>query len=250
MANNKPVPLSSTTPVPATTNSSIAAPEFDKNAIGGAATALASADVAFESAITGVAANVARILGTEPSYDLWTSVAAHFQTTYASARKCKPETAQKRWFAVAGAMEADFALEKPTKPTKSAEVKAAQREGAAAEAAKLIEAAKATTPAAILALSTAVEGIKAPVVAALAKAAGAVAADAAKDASEAARKHANEMREEIRKSLGALTNAQLEQVRALVASFKPATPVTPPAPAPVITDAAAQVGLESLQTQS
>ena len=216
-------------------------PKYDKEATIAAAQALAQADVTFSGAIKAVCTSVAAILGTNPSYDLWNAVAAHFQASYVAIRSCKPETAQKRWFAVAAGMEAEFALEKPSKPTVAAAVKAEQRKGAAAEADALIKAAGATTPAAVLALSQA--GVKGPVIAALAKVAGSMAADAGKAATEAAREAAKAMREEIRKSLNDLTNAQLEQVRALVQSFKPAAPV---APAAVLTDAGAAAHLGDL----
>jgi hypothetical protein len=182
---------------------------------------LAQADQSFDEAIKAVATDVARIMGAEPTFDHWMAVSGRFQIGYVKARGCKPETAQKRWQAVTAAMEAEFALEKPAKPTKAAEVKAEQRKGAAAEAAALIEAAKAATPAEVLALSQSAEPLKAPVIAALAKAAGEMAAKAGADAAAKAKEESKALREQIRKGTQGLTVAQLRQVADLIESFKP-----------------------------
>lgn len=199
--------------------------------------ALSVADVSFETALERVAKAIADLIGTAPSYDHWEAVSGAFQTAYTADRKCTEETSRKRWGAITAEMERQFALEKPSKPTKAAEVKAEQRKGAAAEAAALIAKAGAKTPAAVLALSQA--GVSGPVIKALAAEAGKLASDAGKVATEAAKAAASGMREEIRKSLGGLSNAQLEKVRKLIQSFAAA-------PAAVISPAAAEVGLESL----
>jgi hypothetical protein len=206
---------------------------------------LAAADTAFESGLSKVATNMARLLGDAPSFDHWEAVAKEFQAGYAAAKKCTEETARKRWVALCGRMETEFALTKPAKPTKAAEVKAAQREGAAKEAADLIERTKATTPAAIIAL-TQQAGLKAPVVAALGKMAGEVAKAAGKAANDAAREEAKKLREEVRQSLAALSLDNLRKVRDTVAAMiaaqnpapaEPATPATPATPAdPVSTE--------------
>ena len=198
---------------------------------------LSKADVSFETALDKVSTALAHLIGTSPAFDHWEAVAGAFQIAYVNDRKCTAETARKRWGAVTAEMDRQFSLEKPSKPTKAAEVKAEQRKGAAAEAAALIAKAGATTPAAVLALSQA--GVSTPVIKALAAEAGKLASDAGKAANEAAKAAAATMREEIRKSLAGLTNAQLDKVRRLVQSF------TVP-PAAVISPAAAAVGLETL----
>jgi hypothetical protein len=179
---------------------------------------LSTADRSFEDAVKAAATNVARIMGTEPSFDHWEAVAAAFRTDYQSARGCTEETARKRWVAVCGVIESSFALVKPAKPTVAGIVKQKQREGAAAEAATLIEQAKATTPAAIIAL-TQQAGLKPPVVAALGKMAGEVAKEAGKAANEAAREEAKALRDEVRASIPALSLDNLRKVRDMVAAL-------------------------------
>ncbi len=208
------------------------------------AVALSTADSSFANALEGVATALALVMDTAPSFDHWEAVSAGFQVAYTNARKCTPETSRKRWVAVCAEMERLFALEKPAKPTAAAAKKAEQRSTASETAKALIAKAGATTPAAVLALSQA--GVTGPVIKALAAAAGDMAASAGKAATEAAKAAAAGMREEIRKSLTGLTNAQLEQVRALVQSFAPAPNLTPVGPTNVISDAAAAVGLEAL----
>lgn len=187
---------------------------------------LSTADKSFEAAVMAVAEGVARILGTDPSYDHWTMVQASFIADYTEARECKEETSRKRWQAVVSALEGNFALEKPAKPTKAAEIKAQQREGASATAMEMIESAGALTPQSILALSENADApVAAPVVAALAKIAGEKAKEAGKAANDAARAETKTLRDDIRKGMTNLSLAQLREVAALVASYQPAATV-------------------------
>lgn len=201
----------------------VAAALASAEAVRAQAVALADADKDFESAMSEVAQGIARILGTSPTYDGWEAVQKAFIADYADARKCKEETARQRWVAVCKAMESEYALEKPAKPTKAAEAKAAQRKGAAEQAAELVKAAGAATPQAILALTTPAKGQpapSAPVIAALSKIAGEAAKESAKAATEAAKEEAKRLRESIRKECQTLTNPQLRKVAALIAKLR------------------------------
>ncbi len=203
---------------------------------------LVGADKDFADAFAEVATGVAHVMGTAPTYDHWMAVQAAFIADYVAAKGCKEETARQRWVRVCAAMNegiegtpfTGFALEKPAKPSKAAEVKAEQRKGAAETAAALIAAAGATTPQAILALSANADApVAAPVVAALAKAAGSAASDAAKAANEAAREEMKTLRESIRKGAQNLTLAQLREVAALIANLTPKAPSVGTISAPV-----------------
>lgn len=198
--------------------------------------ALATADKTFADAISSISTAVARIMGVEPSYDHWTLVQTAFVKDYATARGVKEESARMRWVRVADAMEKAFALVKPAKPTKAAEVKAVQRAKADDEATALIMRAKATTPDAIMRIA-AKGGIAPGVSAALTKAAGALAKDAAKAANEAAREESKTLRESIRKETQTLDVTQLRRVAKLIADMKSAA-----LGANMITGAAADVG--------
>lgn len=203
------------------------------------AVALSNADKTFANAVVAISTEVARILGDKPSYDHWTLVQTAFITDYAKAREVKEDSARQRWVKVAETMKAEFALEKPAKPTQAAEVKAKQRTDAAGEAAKLIAAAGATTPEAILKLSANKDApVAAGVVSALASAAGKAAAEASQAARDAAREEAKALRESIRKELQNLTLVQLRRVAASIEKMKEPAPTTQV----VISGAAADVG--------
>lgn len=192
------------------------------------AVALSAADKTFEGIISAVSTGIAKIMGTAPTFDHWQAVQAAFVADYTAAHGCKDESARKRWVAVASAMEAAFALEKPAKPTKAAEVKAEQRKGAALEAAKIIEAAKATTPAEVMKLAG--KATKPGVIAALAKQAGDLSKDAAKEATEAARTESKVLREEIRGLLANLDVRALRSIRNMAAKLA-GVPDAEPVPA-------------------
>ncbi len=193
------------------------------DAIADAALMLSNADKAFEFATDEVAKMVARVLGTEPTFDHWEATAARFQEDYATERECTPETARKRWVMVAKSLGDKFGLEKPKKASKESEKKAGQRADAATTAAALIEKAGAATPAEVMALMTqpADDGapLPAPVVQALSKQAGTMVADATKAAAAAAKEETKNLRESIRKGCQGLNLVQLRQVAELVASF-------------------------------
>lgn len=211
------------TPVAATIVEQYTLSDEVRAQVGDTARDLSEADKSFESAISRVAETVARIMGAEPSYNHWTAVAGAFQIDYLTDKGCKPETAQKRWFAVAGSMAETFALEKPAKPTKAAEVKSAQRKGAAAEADAVIAKMEAATPADVLAIATNPNAgpLAKPVIAALAKIAGEMAGKAAEAANKAAKDETKTLRDSLRKSIGTLNLVQLREVAALVESFAP-----------------------------
>jgi hypothetical protein len=211
------------------------APQFDRKAVASAAQTLCKADTSFESAIKAVATDVARILTDKPTFDAWEAIAAAFQADYAEARKCNVETARKRWVAVCAAMESEFALEKPAKPTQAAAKKAEERKGNDEQAAALIKAAGATTPQAMMALTAdASKPLPRGVVASISKLAAEAANEASKAANEAARKRAAELRESIRKDCSALDATALAKVAEFIATLKApaAAPTSAPTPAP------------------
>lgn len=192
-----------------------------QNLVKAQAIILVGADKDFANAVSEVATGVARIMGDKPSFDHWTAVQAAFVASYKEVRECEEETARKRFSFVAQAMKDTFALEKPAKPTKAGEVKAAQREGAAKTAADMIEASGAKTAQEVLALSSDTTNgpVAAPVVSALAKLAGDMAKDAGKAANEAAREETKALREAIRKTCANLSLVALRKVAELVANL-------------------------------
>lgn len=91
------------------------------------AATLARADAAHEKGFVAAVEAIARAMGTAPTFDHWEAVQAEFVGAYAQARGCTEATAANRWSAVCKGLAESAGLEKPRKPTKTAENKAAAR---------------------------------------------------------------------------------------------------------------------------
>jgi hypothetical protein len=182
------------------------------------AATLATADAAFESAIVEVATNVARVIGTKPTFTHWELVRDAFVTAYAKARNCKEESARRRWVGVCDVMAKEFALEKPAKPTEAGVKKAEQRKDADTTAAELCKAQNASSAQAIMEIASKTPGLSRSVVAALGKKANEAAQQSQKNANEAAKEVAKAMRESLRKTAQALGVDQLREVTAFIAA--------------------------------
>jgi hypothetical protein len=107
--------------------------------ISGVASKMADVDQAFGVIVEETASAVARVMGTEPTFDFWNQVSYEFRRAYQEKRKCASKTADNRWSDVTKYMEEKFGLAKPKAPTQAADKKAKQR--AAQE--KKVKAAKA-----------------------------------------------------------------------------------------------------------
>jgi hypothetical protein len=88
---------------------------------------MADVDQAFGVIVEETASNVARIMGTEPTFDFWNQVSYEFRVAYMEKRKCASKTADNRWSDVTRYMEEKFGLKKPTAPTVAADKKAKER---------------------------------------------------------------------------------------------------------------------------
>ena len=97
------------------------------SAITNAAASLARADAQFTSAVNEVARSVALALGDDCTHDEWEQGHEEFVEAYTRQRGCQVKTAENRWSFVVAEMGAQFAMEKPRKPTKEAARKAEKR---------------------------------------------------------------------------------------------------------------------------
>lgn len=193
---------------------------FDRAAVTAQATALASADAAYDNAMAAVGQAVARILGTKPTHAHWEGVAEAFQADYAKARGCAEKTAANRWHMVTAYLRDTFALEKPAKPSKDAARVAKARAATEAAKAKIIKAHKGDVAAIFEAAKKA-----APHEAAVyAKAAEEAASAAQKAALKSAKDHESKLRAEAGKILqaasGALLDRLVTQMRQIVAESR------------------------------
>jgi hypothetical protein len=100
---------------------------------------LAKADAAYELVVPKIAADIAKLLGTKPTFPLWNEVALAFRGAYVETRKCEMKTADNRWYVITDYMEKNYELKKPSAPTVAAQNKSKER----AAFDKKVKAAKA-----------------------------------------------------------------------------------------------------------
>lgn len=161
------------------------------------ATAQAKADAAFEGTSLKTAQGIARLMGDNPSLEIWEANRKAYVLAYQEAAKCGDNAADKAWSRMAAKMDSEFGLTKPKAKTAEAARKAKARAVPADLAAK-VESMQGST-AEKLAQCAAMPKAEATKAAALILKAE---ADAAKEANKAADSKRKELAKALAKRLG------------------------------------------------
>jgi hypothetical protein len=178
------------------------------SAVADSAVKLALADMAFDLALPSALSDVARAMGTDPTFDHWNGVCYAWKVAYRTKRNCAEKTSDNRWTNIVSGLETSFELAKPAKPTEGGKAKQASRDSIKAT----VETAKAQCVKPSDALERAAALIKqgkAKEAAAYTSAAIELSKDADSEATKCAKSALKDYRDNIKKEITAIDDAEL-----------------------------------------